>query len=293
MIERQHLSILREIDRQGSLTAASKALHITQSAVSHSIKKLEHQIGTALWEKDGRNLALTQAGQYLLKEANRLLPQLERIDEVLTEYATGDKGSLRIGMECHPCYRWLLSVVNPFLEKWPGVDVDVKQKFQFGGVAALFNQDIDILVTPDPLLNKGISFFPVFDYEQVLVVNEKLSIASKTYVDPEDLCDQTLYTYPVETERLDIFKHFLNPANCQPKKHKTIEATEIMLQMVATNRGVSTLPRWLVDEYKEELPIKAVALGKGGVMKQIHLGVRSRETPSRYMKAFLDLAKCN
>lgn len=291
MIERQHLLILSEIERHGSLTAAAKAMHLTQSAVSHSIKKLEHQLGAALWHKEGRQLEFTQAGLYLLKEANRLLPQLERVDEVLKEFASGDKGSLRIGMECHPCYRWLLGVVNPFLEQWPGVDVDVKQKFQFGGMAALFNHDIDILVTPDPLFRKGITFYPVFDYEQVLVVHEQHPLAQKNYVKAEELSDQTLYTYPVETERLDIFKEFLTPANCQPGKHKVLEATEIMLQMVATNRGVCTLPRWLVEEYQTTLPIRPVALGAKGVFKQIHLGIRSRETQGKFMQAFLALAQ--
>src|SRR5699024_2511652 len=147
--------ILRRIDQQGSLTAAAKSLHLSQSALSHSIRKLEHLSNASLWQRDGRNIRLTPAGQYLLTTANRVLPQLERADAVLAEYAAGDRGSLRIGMECHPCYRWLLKVVEPFLSQWPGVDIDVKQQFQFGGMAALFHNDIDILVTPDPLQRPG------------------------------------------------------------------------------------------------------------------------------------------
>ncbi|MDX1320195.1 MAG: LysR family transcriptional regulator, partial [Oceanospirillum sp.] len=107
MIERSHLSILRAIDQQGSLTAASESLHLTQSALSHTIKKLEGQIGSPLWLKDGRKVRLTQAGEYLLKEAKRILPQLERIDETLSRFARNEQGSLHIGMECHPCYQWL------------------------------------------------------------------------------------------------------------------------------------------------------------------------------------------
>ncbi len=291
MIERIHLTILREVERQGSLTAASKSLHLTQSALSHTIKKLEGQLGTALWTKEGRRLQLTQAGVYLLKEAKRLLPQLERTDEVLAQYAKGEKGTLRIGMECHPCYQWLLTVVNPFLKKWPGIDVDVKQKFQFGGMAALFNHDIDILVTPDPLYKKGILFSPVFDYEQVLVVSTEHGLAKKPFVVPEDLATEVLYTYPVERDRLDIYNTFLLPANCSPKKHKVVEATEMMLQLVAADRGVATLPLWLVEQYKNSLPIAAVRLGKQGIDKQIHLGMRVGEDNNSHAQAFLLLAQ--
>lgn len=290
MIERAHLKILREVDRHGSLTAAANALHLTQSALSHTMRKLESQLGTALWIKEGRTLQLTQAGQYLLKEAKRLLPQIERLEEALKQYAQGEKGTLRIGMECHPCYQWLLKVVEPFLADWPSVDVDVKQKFQFGGMAALFNHDIDILVTPDPIEKDGIRFSPVFDYEQVLVVHQAHPLAHKPYIEAKDLSDQILYTYPVEAARLDIFQLFLFPAQCSPKRHKVIEATEMMLQMVAANRGVATLPKWLVEEYQTKLPIRAVRLGKQGIQKHIHLGIRSAEEPNAFTQAFFELA---
>src|SRR5699024_6497288 len=111
MIERIHLNILRQIEREGSLTAAAQSLHLTQSALSHAIKKLESQAGTTIWRREGRRIRLTPAGHYLLAEAERLLPQLDRIDSTLMDYAHGRYGSLRIGMECHPCYRWLLKVV--------------------------------------------------------------------------------------------------------------------------------------------------------------------------------------
>ena len=156
MIERNHLAIIREVDRLGSLTAAAEALFLSQSALSHTIKKLEQSFGTAIWQRDGRNLRLTQAGNYLLKVANRLLPQLDRAEERLGQYAKGERGVLRIGMECHPCYQWLLKIVAPYLAEWPDVDVDVKQKFQFGGIGALFAYDIDLLVTPDPLYKPGL-----------------------------------------------------------------------------------------------------------------------------------------
>lgn len=291
MIDPSHLRILREIDRQGSLTAAAKALHLTQSALSHKIIRLEEQIGTPIWHKEGRNLKFTQAGNYLLHEAKRVLPQLERIDEVLDQYAKGEKGALNIGMECHPCYQWLLRVVSPFLHQWPEVDVDVTQKFQFGGLAALFNYEIDLLVTPDPVLKEGVVFEPVFPYEQVLVVSEQHPFTNQDYVGPEQIIDQTLYTYPVSVERLDIYQQFLLPSNCLPKKQKVLEATEMKLQMVAANRGVATLPLWLVKDYQKTFPIKSVRLGKKGLHKHIHVGMRSSDTDDIHVKAFIEVVK--
>lgn len=291
MIERNHLEIVREVDRCGSLTAAADALCLTQSALSHAMKKLEQQLGTAVWVREGRKLRPTQSGLYLLSLANRLLPQFEHAEERVGQIARGQRGSLRIGMECHPCYQWLLKVVGPYLEQWPGVDVDVKQRFQFGGIGALFGYDIDVLVTPDPLHRKGLVFEPVFDYEQVLVVPVSHPLASKTWVEPADLESETLITYPVDAERLDIYTRFLVPAHGSPARHKTIETTDIMLQMVAAGRGVSALPRWLVEEYAHRMPIIPVRLGRTGIDKQIFLGLRERDADVEYLQSFMAMAR--
>ena len=216
MLERIHLAIVQQVQQQGSLTAAADVLHVTQSALSHSMKKLEQQLGTDIWRREGRKLELTQSGQYLLEVANRVLPQLELAEERLQQYALGERGALRIGMECHPCYQWLLKVVSPYLSTWPDVDVDVKQRFQFGGLGALLDYEIDLLVTPDPVYKPGLNFEAVFDYEQVLVVAENHELATSDYIEPHQMTKEVLISYPVDLERI------LTPCRCNakaPQKH--------------------------------------------------------------------------
>ncbi|MFZ5527380.1 MAG: LysR family transcriptional regulator [Pseudomonadota bacterium] len=291
MLERIHLSVVQQVEKQGSLTAAAGVLNLTQSALSHSMKKLEQQLGTDIWLREGRSLRLTQAGEYLLAVANRVLPQLDLAEERLGQFAQGERGALRIGMECHPCYQWLLKVVSPYLAAWPDVEVDVKQKFQFGGIGALFGYEIDLLVTPDPLYKPGLHFEPVFDYEQVLVVAKGHALASAAYVKPRQLTQEVLISYPVPTDRLDIYTQFLMPAGISPRRHKAIETTDIMLQMVASGRGVAALPRWLVEEYADQMNVVPVRLGPKGIAKQIYLGAREADIEIDYLKAFVDLAR--
>ncbi|MDY7026402.1 MAG: LysR family transcriptional regulator [Pseudomonadota bacterium] len=291
MIERIHLRILHAVEQHGSLTAAAKALFVTQSALSHSIKKLEEQLGTPIWLREGRQLRLTPAGHYLLQIANRVLSLLDHAEDKLQQMAQGERGTLRIGMECHPCYQWLLKIVAPFFEAWPDVDIDVKQKFQFGGVGALLDYEIDLLVTPDPFQKAGLVYTPVFDYEQVLVVAKHHPLAQKRYLVPTDLRGEVLLTYPVATDRLDIYTQFLNRDSVVPKQHKTTETTEIMMQMVASQRGVAALPRWLALEYCQKLPVDVVRLGESGIAKQIYLGRREQDADLTYLHAFISLAK--
>ena len=211
--------------------------------------------------------------------------------DTLRQFADNEKGSLGVGMECHPCYQWLLKVVQPFLAQSPGVDIDVKQRFQFGGMAALFNYDIDLLITPDPIQKVRIVFEPVFPYELVLVVSQHSKLSGLHKVTPAQLSDQVLLTYPVESARLDIFQQFLLPAQCMPRQHKTLEATDIILQMVAANRGVTAMPKWLALEYAKSLPVDVIRLGDSGIHKHIYVGYRKQEKHNSHIQRFIALAK--
>ena len=285
MLDVHALAILREMDRTGSLTLAADNLCITQSAASHAIRRFEQRHGVKLWEREGHKLRLTLAGQYLLGLAQRVLPQLEHGASMLEDFARGRRGAIRVGMECHPCQDWLMRVVDPFLLQWPDVDLDVTTAFQFGGLTALLGHEIDILVTPDPVERAGLEFRPVFDYELVLAVAEGHPLARKDHVEPDDLASETLITYPVSRERLDIYTRFLVPANAQPRRHRTVETTDLMLRMVATGRAVSATPDWLLRRARG---VKGVRIG-AGISKSIHLGHRPDEaTP--YIDGFMDLA---
>ena len=110
---------------------------------------------------------------------------------------------------------------------------------------------------------------------------------------PRDLLNEVLITYPVEVDRLDVFNQFLTPAGISPRRHKTIETTDIMLQMVASGRGVAALPRWLVQEYAARIDVVPVRLGAHGIAKQIHLGAREGELEVDYLRAFIELARAS
>ena len=220
-----------------------------------------------------------------------MLPQFLHTELILNQIAKGEAGALRIGMECHPCYQWLLRVIHPYLKRWPEIDMDVKQEFKFGALGALLSYEIDVLITPDPLFKPKIEYIPVFDYEHRLVVSSSHELASQDFVLPEQLSHEVLFSYPVEPMRLDIFSQFLNPAKCSVKKHKNIETTEIMLQMVAADRGVCALPGWLVDEYVKSMPIKSLRFGKQGIAKQIFIGIRKDEQKIDYLNEFIVQAK--
>lgn len=290
MLERQHLTILAEVARSGSVTAAAARLNLSQSALSHTIRRFEEFHGVEVWTKNGRGLKLTAAGAHLLALATSVLPQFDRAERFLADFARGSRGLLRIGMECHPCEKWLMRIVTPFLEGWPDIEVDVKTGFRFDGITALRNHETDLLITPDPIEDPDIVFRAVFDYELVLVVSARHQLADHRFVQPRDLVGEVLMTVPVTLDRLDIYTRFFMPAMARPGVHRTVETTELMLRLAAAGRGVTVLPDWLVKEEGRELPLRMLRIGPEGMTKSIHLGVRRGEEALPHMQAFMTLS---
>lgn len=291
MLDYQLFALLVEVDRLGSVTAAADRLNVTQSALSHTVKRVEDRYGIKIWMKSGRGLRFTQAGAYLLALAQRVVPQIDHAERALADFAQGRRGALRIGMECHPCHKWLMRLAPRYLAAWPDVDFDVRTAFRFDGVAALLGHEIDMLITPDPTVSPDLLFVPVIDYELVLVVHEAHPLATRPFVRPQDLLNEELIAVPVSIDRLDIYTRFLVPAHCKPRSHRTAEATDLMLQLVAAGRGVTALPDWLVREEGAGLPLRAIRLGKHGISKSINLGLRRGEESIAYVSGFVSLAQ--
>ncbi|MEX3968685.1 LysR family transcriptional regulator [Paraburkholderia sp. EG286B] len=96
MLDLQYLSILKEVQRLGSPTAAAERLNVTQSALSHMVREFEERHGVKFWTKNGRGLRFTHAGEYLLALAERVLPQIEHAERTLVEFAEGRRGASAI-----------------------------------------------------------------------------------------------------------------------------------------------------------------------------------------------------
>jgi LysR family transcriptional regulator for metE and metH len=245
MIERVHLRIVEALADTGTLAAAAGRLHLTQSALSHRMRTLEHRLGVALWRRHGQRLRLTAAGAELLDLARRVLPELERTEARLAEMAQGRVGRLHIQVDCLPCARWLTPALTAFMQHWPDVDVQVEVRFDRPVHAALAAGMADAGLTPDPVAAAGLRVIPVFEDELVLAVGRRHPLAAAGAFEAADLAGEVVLTYPVPRERLDVFVRVLDPAGVAPRAHRRVGDTELMLGMVAAGRGVALIPRWV------------------------------------------------
>lgn len=290
-LELRHLKAIRAIHAAGGLSRAADMLGLTQSALSHQVKAIEEQIGMPLFIRRSRPLRLSPVGERLLSLAERVLPEIDAFAEEVERMHRGAAGRLHIAIECHACFDWLLPVLDVFRRAWPEIDIDMRPDLSFEALDALWREEVDLVITADPEPLEGITFTPLFDYEPRLVVAHEHPLARKSHVRPEDLAGETLITYPVPREKLDVFKTFLDPAGVEPAAQRQVEMTAIILLLVASGRGVSVLPDWVLRELKWRPELVSLPLGRGGVTRRMHAATRSTDTARPFMAHFLRLAR--
>ncbi|MCP9481737.1 LysR family transcriptional regulator [Shimia sp. CNT1-13L.2] len=289
-LELRHLKTVRAIHEAGGLAKAAEQLNITQSALSHQVKGLEAQAGVELFVRRSKPMKLSAAGLRLLRLANKILPEIDALEAEFNGLRDGSSGRLHIAIECHACFEWLFPVLEKFRKIWPDVDVDIRPGLAFEAMPALQKEEVDLVVSSDPENLPGISFSHLFDYSPVFVAAAQHPLAQKDYIDAEDFRGQTLITYPVERARLDIFSQLLTPAKVEPASVRQAELTAVILLLVASNRGVSVLPDWVVREVKYSSDYVTRPLTKEGLTRQLFAATRDDDLEKPYMRDLIRLA---
>ncbi|MDA1073417.1 MAG: LysR family transcriptional regulator [Proteobacteria bacterium] len=290
-IELRHLRTLVALRDTGSLVEAADRVFLTQSALSHQIKELESRLGCGLFIRKTRPVRFTSAGTRLLRLADEVLPLIHSGERDLARLAGGESGRIFMAIECHSCFEWLLPAINRYRESWPDVELDIASGFHFAPLPALARGDLDLVITADPLHDLGLAYLPLFSYEAQLAVAKDHPFASREWIEPDDLADEILITYPVDRDRLDIFTSFLDPAGVEPARVRTAELTTMIIQLVASGRGVSCLPNWALHEYRTRKYIAATSLTEEGVWPTLYAAVRSDQQDSPFIEAFVQTAK--
>lgn len=290
-IEFRHLRTIRAIHQAGGLAKAANMLNMTQSALSHQIKGLEDQAGVELFVRRTRPLRLSSAGQRLLRLAEKILPEIEALEDEFDGLRDGSAGRLHMAIECHACFEWLFPVLEEFRQTWGEVDVDIRPGLAFDALPALQKEDVDLVVSSDPEDLPGVSFKPLFDYEPVFVASSQHPLAQKDFVEAADLRDEVLITYPVDRARLDVFTELLTPAKVEPKSIRQVELTAVILMLVASNRGVAVLPDWVVRELRTSSDYVTRPLTAKGKTKRLYAAIRDEDADKPYMAHLLRLAR--
>ncbi|TKG05441.1 LysR substrate-binding domain-containing protein [Vibrio sp. F13] len=290
MIELKHLRTLTTLRDSGSLTATATSLHLTQSALSHQLKDLEARIGGQLFLRKTRPVKFTSEGEILLRLADEIQPRIAKAENELASLKEDVNGRLHMAIECHSCFQWLMPALKEYQVAWPSVTLDFSSGFGFEPLPALMAGELDLVITSDIQPRSEVHYEPLFDFEMRLITAINSPLAEKESIEPQDLSDLTMLSYPVQKQRLDVVKHFLQPAGVEPKKWKQADNTLMLVQMVSAGLGVAALPNWAISEFSRQGLIASKPLGKG-LSRRLFAAVRNSEKDKRYLQAFFSTAR--
>lgn len=288
MIELRHLRTLVALKESGSLAGAAEKRFVTQSALSHQIKELETRINSAIFIRKSKPLSFTQEGARLLHLAEEILPKVTETELELKNGLNSDNTDLFVGIECHSCFRWLMPVITEFNASFPHSNLELSSRHLFDSLTALKQGQLDVVLTSDPIPDHDITYQHLFDFEVKLICAADHPLATQPFVSPAHLAQHTLLTYPVPPERLDIYRHFMEPAGVPIAKQIRCDLTSMLLQRIACKDGVSALPTWSINQ-AHGLSLSALPLGRDGLKRPLFGAYRRSSSKTRVAQHWLQL----
>lgn len=282
MIELKHLKTLLALKTAGSVAAAATQLHQTQSALSHQLSDIEQRLGYRLFIRKSYPLRFTLQGEILLNLAKKVLPE---IHQALHNCQKPDKQLLRFAIECHSSLRWLAPVLQDLREQEPALHLDFVADLSFDPKPALQRNEVDLVLTSEPLPDNGLQYLALGKYELTIIIADDHRLASKERIMAEDLAKETILVYPIARQRIELWQRYLQPAGIVPY-FKIVNNILLMLQMVSANMGVAALPSWAVKEIDTAQPLVSRPFVKP-LYNQLYAAIREGEQNNPIIESFI------
>jgi LysR family transcriptional regulator for metE and metH len=289
MLELRHLRLIAAIADAGGVTAAAAKLHLTQSALSHQLRDAEGRLGARLFDRVGRRMRLTPAGERLLQTARSVLESLDQTEQEIRRAAGDHAGRLRLTTQCHTVYHWLPARLKVFGRSHPDVDVQVVAGATDEPVAWLLEGRIDLAIASRFERDTRLVSRALWSDEMVALVHPKSPLARRKWIEARDFADQHLFVYSLPLESNMVFRELLIPAGITPRRLSHIQLTEAIIEMVKAGLGIAVLQRWSAAPQLERGELVALPLTSSGRLRQWKAVWRRRPAPPVWLTDFVEV----
>jgi DNA-binding transcriptional LysR family regulator len=264
-LDSRQLRAFRVLACRGSFTQTARELHLTQSGISHSIKALETEIGCRLLDRLGKKAVLTQAGEQLLKHAEKILGEMEIAREALAQLGKWGRGRLRIGGTTTACQHILPAVLREFKESFPDHVITIEPGDTPALVQALLLQRIDLALALASS-EAQLEFQPLFADELHFIVGALHPWARTGQVDRAEIPRQTYILYNKQSITFGLIEDYFRRDAVVLKAVLAVGSVEATKELVKLGMGVSILAPWIARKEIEEGSLVALPLGR----KKLH-----------------------
>ncbi len=262
MLTIKDLDLVRYVADSGSLTAAARRLHVSQSAASQRLANLHDRLNVTLVERRSGIMQLTTAGRRVFEASKIIADELGSTMRDVNKLSQQQDEELRITTQCYTCYRWLPFVINAMREDHPLLTVDVVPQATDTPYEALRKKQIDVAIVSNPIANSEFDEQDLFSDELFAVMHAKHELAQEKYLDATQFADQTLILYTGDSH--PIVDDILTPADVTQYKMIQVRITEAIIELARSGQGIAIIAGWALDDIVETDGLAAVRITKRG-----------------------------
>jgi len=261
-IDSRQLHAFITLARTGSFTRAARELHLSQPAVSYTIKSLEEEMQCRLLDRVGKSLVLTQAGEQFLAHAKRILEEMEGARERIRELGKWGHGRLRLGTSLTACQYILPFVLREFKESFPQCAIQIEPGDTPTALQALHQNRIDLALALEPSTQTDLEFRPLFVDELQFLVSPLHPWAQAERVERPEIKRQQFILYTRTSYLSEMIEEYFRDEKIVLSASIELGNMEAIKELVKLGLGVSILAPWVARKELAEGSLRALPLGK-------------------------------
>lgn len=243
-MELRHLRYFIAVAEELHFGRASSRLHMTQSPLSHQIKELEDELGAQLFHRTKRSVQLTNAGKVFLRGVHTVFEEIDAMVDAAQKAYRGEVGRLNIGFVGSAIYDILPAMLPVYRNKYPEVEVELKEMSTPEQIEALIHQEIDVGLLRPPINNPLLSSEIIQTLDCVLALPRSHPLAKAESIYPTDLKNESfvLISKEIFPRLYSDFINVCNTAAFKPNVKQETKEYQTAIGLVSAGMGISIVP---------------------------------------------------
>jgi LysR family transcriptional regulator, regulator for metE and metH len=240
-----HLRLIDALARHGNLTRCAAALHLSQSALSHRLIKLERELGVQLFDRVGKRMIVSSVGAKVVETARRVLSELGACERELKS-ARFEPKPFRVAGSCDTQYGWLAALAARFAASHPECDLSVSYRAGRAETALLNDDDVDIVITGYPPNERRFAKRKLFAIETIAVMSAQHRLAKVEVLRWRDLAGETLLVHQLPDEEMQQMEKIARGSGARKGGDvRAVQLTETIAELAREGKGIGVLSRWI------------------------------------------------
>jgi LysR family transcriptional regulator, low CO2-responsive transcriptional regulator len=277
-----------QVSKHRSFSRAAEALQLTQPSITARIQALERELGEEMFERGGRGVRLTDAGNAFLPYVERILQTLREGRDAVDEVRNVQLGSLRLGTAITISTYVLPNILHKFTDRYPGLEVVVRTGRSEQVMQMLLSDEVHVALARS-LANPEVENIHLYDDEIVLAVNPEHPFAKGGRVTVAEAATEPIVLFDRGSSYYGLINNFFRQAGVIPNVAMELDSLEATKRMVEEGLGIALVPLVTVERELASGDLVKVDLADAEPLSRpIALIYRKSRKRPRTAQAFID-----